>query len=137
MADEHRLIATSAIISVGVGTVNSVVKYGRPPSMRFLIGSGVAYLALSALAEGEPEVAKALAIAIASTVVLGQGDGLFSYVNKYGEANTHAGAHDPKNGRHGSTAVDTGNLHAAAVNEPPPAFRSDTLPAMPGIPSTR
>lgn len=131
MADANRVIATSALISVGVGSINSVVKYGRPPSARFIIGSGVAYLALSALAEGEPEVAKALAIAIASTVVLGEGDGVFAYVNKYGEANTKPGAKDPK----AATATNPvqGNTGAVAMPDSYPMHRVDTLTPIPGL----
>lgn len=134
MADAHRIIATSAIISVGVGTVNSMVKYNRPPSMRFLIGSGVAFIALSALAEGEPEVAKALSIAIASTVVLGEGDGVFAYVNKYGEGNTQPGAKDPLRTDRDRTVRR--NAASTAMPETDPTLRRDRVPAMPGIPRT-
>ncbi len=131
MAEAQRVIATSAIISVGVGSLNSVVKYGRPPTMRFIIGSGVAYLALSALSEGEPEVAKALAIAVATTVVLGEGDGVFAYINKYGEADTKPGTSDPKQR---PTRSVTRSEAATALPDPTPTLRRDTIPAMPGIP---
>ena len=88
MPDAQRVIATSALISVGVGSANSLAKQQKLPSARFLIGSGVAFLALSALAEAEPEVAKALAIAVLTTVLIGQGDGVLSYLNQHGELDT-------------------------------------------------
>lgn len=130
-----RVLATAMIVSVGVGTINSVVKYGRPPSARFVIGSGVAYLALAALAEGEPEVAKALAIAVATTVVIGQGDGVFSYVNKYGEADTRAGARDPKAG--GADRATRVSGSAVAMPDPYPISRSDRMTPIPGLPATK
>ena len=81
------MIGTAALISVGVGTLNSFAKNKRPPSLRFLIGSGAAFVILSAIGEGEPEVAKALALAVATTVVIGEGGGVLSYINE-GEINT-------------------------------------------------
>lgn len=88
MADAHKVIATAGIISVATGSVNSLGKNHQLPSAKFLIGSGVVFLALSALAEGEPEVAKALSLAIMTTVLLGQGDGVLSYLNGKGEIDT-------------------------------------------------
>lgn len=88
MANESKVIGTCAVVVIGVGTANSLGKHKRLPSARFLIGSSMAFLILSALSEGEPEVAKALALAVTTTVVLGQGDGLFSYVNQHGETDT-------------------------------------------------
>lgn len=82
-----RVIGTAALISVGVGTLNSFWKDKKPPSMRFLIGSGAAYVILSAIGEAEPEVAKALAVAMAVTVTLGDGGGVLSYISK-GEIDT-------------------------------------------------
>lgn len=82
-----RVIGTAALISVGVGTINSFAKNKRPPSVRFLIGSGAAFVILSAIGEGEPEVAKALALAVATTVVIGEGGGVLSYLND-GEIDT-------------------------------------------------
>lgn len=55
--------------------------------MRFLIGSGAAYVILSAIGEGEPEVAKALAVAVAVTTVIGDGGGVLSYISN-GELDT-------------------------------------------------
>lgn len=91
-----KVIPTCALIVLGVGSVNSVAKNKRLPSSRFLIGTGVVFLVLSAIADVvDEQVANALAIAVAVTVVLGDGDGVFSYVNKHGEADTKAKT--PKN----------------------------------------
>lgn len=83
-----RVIGTAALITVGVGSLNSLYKNKKPPSMRFLIGSGAAFVILSAIGEGEPEVAKALAVAMAATVVIGDGGGVLSYMNGHGELDT-------------------------------------------------
>lgn len=88
MADAQRVVATCGLLAVATGSVNSLAKQKRLPSTRFLIGSGVAFLILSALAEAEPDVAKALSIAVLSTVLLGQGDGVLSYLNQHGEIDT-------------------------------------------------
>lgn len=90
MANESKVIGTCAVVVLGVGTANSLAKHQRLPSVRFLVGTSATFLILSALSEGEPDVAKALALAVTTTVVLGDGDGLFSYVNKHGEADTKA-----------------------------------------------
>lgn len=83
-----RIIGTAMLITVGVGTLNSFYKTKKPPSVRFLIGSGAVFVTLSAVGEGEPEIAKALAVAVATTVVLGDGGGVLSYLNQHGETDT-------------------------------------------------
>lgn len=88
MADAQRVVATAGILAIGVGSVNAIAKHKSLPSARFLVGSGVAFLLLSALAEGEPEIAKALSIAVLTTVLLGEGDGVLSYINGHGELDT-------------------------------------------------
>lgn len=92
----NRVITTAGIITVAVGTVNAIAKDKRLPSTRFLIGSGVAFLIISALADVEPELASAFAIAVATTVVLGDGGGVLSYINT-GEIDTQKkkGDHTP------------------------------------------
>jgi hypothetical protein len=85
----HRVIAASAVITFGIGFANSVFKNKKLPEMRFFIGLGVLYLALSALAEKEPEIANAFGIAVATTAVLGQGDGILTYLQGHpGELDT-------------------------------------------------
>lgn len=88
MADSSRVIGTCALVTLGVGSLNSIAKNKTLPSSRFLIGTGVAFFILSALAEAEPEVAKALSLAVVTTVVIGQGDGALSYLNHRGEIDT-------------------------------------------------
>lgn len=83
----NRVIATAGIIAVAVGSVNAIAKDKKLPSTKFLIGSGVAFLILSAIADVEPELAQALAIAVCTTVVLGEGGGVLSYINN-GEMDT-------------------------------------------------
>lgn len=83
----NRVIATAGIIAVAVGSVNAIAKDKKLPSAKFLIGSGVAFLILSAIADVEPELAQALAIAVCTTVILGEGGGVLSYINN-GEMDT-------------------------------------------------
>lgn len=86
-SDAHKVVATAGLISVGVGSANAVFKDHRPPTAKFLIGSGVAYLVLSVLADASPDLAKGLAIGVATTVVMGEGGGVLSYINT-GEMDT-------------------------------------------------
>jgi hypothetical protein len=132
----QRVIATSALISVGVGSANSLAKQHKLPSARFLIGSGVAFLALSALAEAEPEVAQALAIAVLSTVLIGQGDGVLSYLNQHGEIDTQktpgftplSTAGQPPT-RVNRSALPSGNARTFTV---PPAPIGNLIPGLGG-----
>ncbi len=87
MADAHKVIATSGLVVVTIGTVNSFSK-GTPPSPKFLVGSGAAFLMISALAEVQPEVAQAIALAVMTTVLLGDGGGVLSYISSRGETDT-------------------------------------------------
>src|SRR6266487_2317050 len=83
-----RVIGTAALISVGVGTLNSFYKTKKPPSLRFFVGSGAAFVILSAIGEAEPEVGKALAVAVAVTMIFGEGNGALAYLNHHGETDT-------------------------------------------------
>lgn len=96
MSDASKIIATAGIISVGVGTVNSFSKNHAPPSARFLIGSGAAFLVISAIAEVEPEIGQALAIAVMTTVLLGEGGGVLTYISGKGEIDTQKPGYHPK-----------------------------------------
>lgn len=93
----NRVIATAGLISVAVGSVNAIGKNKRLPSAKFLIGSGMAFLLLSAMSEAEPELASAFAVAIATTVVIGEGGGVLTYIND-GEIDTRkkSVSHTPK-----------------------------------------
>lgn len=80
-SDTQKVIATAGLISVGVGSANAVFKFKRRPSTRFLIGSGIAYLILSAMGNSDTlgEIAKGLALGIMTTIIMGEGGGLASY----------------------------------------------------------
>lgn len=86
----NRVIATAGLVAVAVGSVNALGKNKRMPSTKFLIGSGVAFFLLSVLAEVDQELANALAVAVAVTVVFGEGGGVLSYINN-GEMDTAKG----------------------------------------------
>jgi len=131
----QKVIATAGLVSVGVGSANAVLKYKRLPSWKFLVGSAFAFMILSAMGQGETtgEVAKGLALGVMTTVLLGEGGGLFSYVA-------------------GDAEVDTAKRRVLADTPPDPdahrrivrrivpnyngGFRSDHLPPRPGVPPT-
>ena len=121
-ASANRVITTAALISVGVGTLNSFYKYKKPPSARFLIGSGAAYVILSAIGEGEPEVAKALALAVATTVIIGDGGGVLSYLNN-GEIDTKKP--NPLSAEDGTPLVSSADLYEGEEVE---TFTPDPTP---------
>lgn len=137
MASEHqKVIATAALVSVSVGSANAVLKYKRPPSYRFLIGSGMAFLLLSALGNSEAlgEVAKGLALGIMTTILLGEGGGVMSYFAGEAEVNTakrrildDVEPADPDQRR---------RVHQRLTVNPQGGFRSDFLPPFPGVPPT-
>ena len=87
----QKAVITCGVLTAGVGSLNAVGKHHELPSAKFLIGTGVAFTLLSALAEAEPEVAQALAVAVLVTVLLGEGDGVLSYLNDRGEIDTKKG----------------------------------------------
>lgn len=116
----QKAIATASLITVGVGTLNSFYKTKKPPSVRFLIGSGAAYVILSAIGEGEPEVAKALAFAVATTVVLGDGGGVLSYLNGHGETDTKKAQPDDN-----APLTSSADLYAASTGPFTPELDTD------------
>lgn len=133
MSKDHRVIAACALIAVSVGSANKVIKDKRLPSTRFLIGSGVAFLILSAMAdmgEGAAEVAKGLAAGVMSTVVLGEGGGLLSYID-HGEVDTQKKS-TPKH----TPAPRTRDTVFTHVKSHGGTFRPDTLTAFPGLTPT-
>lgn len=99
-----RVIGTAALVTVGVGTLNSFFKNKRPPSLKFLMGSGAVYVILSGIGEAEPELAKALAAAVAVTVVLGEGNGVLGYISPKGEISTQPKSDEDESGPLGSSA---------------------------------
>jgi hypothetical protein len=123
------------LIAVSVGTINSVAKKHEMPSSRFLIGSGAAFLILSALAEAEPEVAKALAFAIATTVVIGQGDGVLSYLNQRGEIDTQKQQQQPSVEQpHQTAAPQQRSKTPTLADARPRTLNVPTITPMPGMP---
>lgn len=135
MDSNRRVIAACALIAVGVGSANAMLKDKRMPTTRFLIGSGVAFLILSAMAdmgEGMAEVAKGLAAGVASTVVLGDGGGLLSYINT-GEVDTQK--KQPKDS-HGTVRDANKVTPVHPVQHPGGTFRPDNLAAFPGLTPT-
>lgn len=90
MNQNKRIIGVCALLAVAVGSLNSIFRNKRLPSTRFLIGSGVAFLILSAMAETETggELAKGLATGVLTTVILGEGGGLLTYLDQRGETDT-------------------------------------------------
>lgn len=126
----QRVIATAGIISVGVGSVNSIAKDKKLPSAKFLIGSGVAFLLLSALAEVDADLGNALAVAVCATVVIGDGGGVLSYINN-GEMDTQKKSKTPnKSGDH--------NTASPYAHDPSPRPSANTAPVFvfPNMPVT-
>lgn len=131
MSKDHRVIAACALIAVSVGSANRVIKDKKLPSTRFLIGSGVAFLILSAMAdmgEGAAEVAKGLAAGVMTTVVLGDGGGLLSYID-HGEVDTQKKSKPAPAPRSRDTVFVHTKSHGGT-------FRPDTLTAFPGLTPT-
>lgn len=133
-SDAQKVIATAGIISVGVGSANSILKYKRTPSYRFLVGSGVAYLLLSAMGNSAAmaEVAKGLALGIMTTVLLGDGGGLLTYIAGEKETNT-------TKARILASAPSTPpqpRIVRNLVLDPRGGYRSDYVTPTPGVPPT-
>lgn len=137
MADAQKVVATAGLVSVGVGSANSILKYKQPPSMRFLIGSGMAFLVFSAMAgasEDLGELAKGLALGVMTTILLGEGGGVMTYFVGEKEVNTTA----PKPAA-ASTAEKSKQQQAAAhlvahQSHPNGSFRSDRIAPQPFLP---
>lgn len=128
--EAHKFIVVSATLTFGIGLLNSLIKNGQLPSARFLIGSGVVYVGLSALAEGEPEIAKGLSLAVLTTAMLGNGQGVLTYLEGRGELNTQKPS-DPKAGA--QTAMRN-NQQPLSHNVPVRPIRKGNIGAIPGIP---
>lgn len=83
----HKVVLIAALITFGLGWFNAS-KHGKNPSARFLVGGGVTFTLLSFLADFSPEAANALALAIVTTALFSEGNGVLSYINQAGELNT-------------------------------------------------
>lgn len=78
-AKSKSVMLGAIVISMVVGSLNSVYKNGKLPGMRFWFGNGIMFLMLSFLGAFEEEVAKNIAIAIAVFVVIGEGGGVIDH----------------------------------------------------------
>lgn len=137
MANEQKIIATAGLISVGVGTANSLIKYEKPPTPRFLIGSGLAFLILSAMAASEAtaEIAKGLALGVMTTILLGEGGGVLSYFAGERELNTQKPAKQSKLTNVQQRDPEPAHLTAHMMN-PKNQYKLDVIPPQAGIPPT-
>lgn len=144
-----RVIGSAALVSVSVGTLNSFYKTKKPPALKFFIGSAAAYVILSGIGEVEPNVAKALAVAIAVTMIFGEGNGALKFLDTHGETDTRpksaAGEIDPlvssADQIYSSEPVevaDTGpgqwtNDSSLFSTKASPPYTPDTVGAFPGV----
>lgn len=90
---KQKTVITAGFITLIVGVVNSFVQKKQWPSGRFLIGTGIVFFVLSALAEAETEMANALATAVAVFAVLGEGGGIADHITPRGELDTQRQHH--------------------------------------------
>jgi hypothetical protein len=100
----HRVVLIGAMLTFGLGWFNAH-KNNTIPSRKFLIGVGVTFTALSFLSDFSPPVANALALAITTTALFSEGNGVLSYINQEGELNTPS-----KDQEHASQGHDAGTI---------------------------
>lgn len=81
------ILIAAAVLTFGIGILNSIYKRGRLPSFRFFVGNSILWLMLLSLDEFQPEIANALGIGVASFVVLGDGGGVLSHYLEPGRGN--------------------------------------------------
>lgn len=87
-AKSKSVMLGAIIVSMIVGSLNSLYKTGKLPGMRFWFGNGILFLMLNFLGAFEEEVAKNIAIAIAVFVVIGEGGGVIDHFLGKGTAST-------------------------------------------------
>lgn len=131
MADAQKVVGIAGLITVGVGAGNAIFKEKRPPSSRFLIGVGVAFFVLSALAEfdGSDEIAKGLALGVMTTVLLSdETGGVLRYLNT-GELDI------PGQPKKQATGRQIPQVTRTIQVQRPGAFRPDGIPQslIPGL----
>lgn len=84
----QRVIFVSMVITVGIGGGTKLLKENKWPSPRYLMGVGLTFLILSALAEWEPQVAGPLSGAVVATSLFADGGhGILSWFDT-GELST-------------------------------------------------
>jgi hypothetical protein len=121
------VVLIAALLVFGLGWFNSE-KEGKAPSAKFLIGAGITFTLLSFLSDFSPAAANALALAIATTALFGEGGGVLTYLNKEGDLDTPTNA-DAKD------AQDTRTAKKGAA----PIQKQASSPAInnPGLPLTQ
>lgn len=77
----QRIVIVSALITLGVGWFNSAKKGNPLPSWKFIIGGGLTFIVLGIVADFEPEIAGPLALAVVTTALLTEGNGILEYAN--------------------------------------------------------
>lgn len=77
----QRVVIVAAIVTLGVGWFNSAKKGNPLPSWKFIIGGGVTFIVLGIIADFEPEIAGPLALAVMTTALLSEGNGILEYAN--------------------------------------------------------
>lgn len=139
MADAGKVVGIAAVVTLTVGATNSILKDKKPPSGRFLIGTGVAFCILAAMAEfdGSDEIAKGIALGVMTTVVLsGEAGGLLSYIDT-GELKTTKPAEDKV--KTTATGRQTRQVVRTVQVQRPGAFQVPQNPAaaIPGLTGNR
>lgn len=87
MKKSTHIINASVIVVLVLGVLKSIMKDDKLPSLRFFFGAGVMWLFLSAMNEVEEDIAKTLALVIATVVVLRDaGDVFGGYLGNTGGA---------------------------------------------------
>lgn len=118
------LIAACGFITFALGILNSVYKRRQLPPFRFFVGNGLLWLGLMSLDEFEPEIANALALAVVTFVVIGEGGGVLTHYVSNGRHNEFdtrrkaaTGSPDPAADSHGGAVV---TRRTAAPGSPVP-----------------
>ena len=125
MNKSSHVINFSVIIVVVLGVLKSIVQEDTLPSLRFFFGAGLMWLFLSAMGEFEEDIAKTLALVIATVVVLRDGGDL---ANKY--LGTSAATNLGASGLRPSGTQSTGRVNPAIQGRRPAL--PGTVMAQPG-----
>jgi len=75
------VVTSCAIFTFALGWFYTVKQGGTLPSAKFMIGLGVTFLGLEVVSDISPELASALAVAIATTAFFHYGQTLIDYVD--------------------------------------------------------
>lgn len=101
----RNIISGALVITLLIGSLNSVYKYKRLPNLRFFFGTGVLYLFLTGLGEFEEELSKSIAVAILVFVAVGEGGGVLDHFIGAGSSKTTLDTTPPKNHHGGSSGA--------------------------------